>query len=277
MPAGEILFGKKGVCEMRRVTSFICRAVSFLAACLFCGSPLIFAQDNPIPQQVQDWQKAAETFQKAGNSAGAQAEYEKIAQLYPNTPYGLDACARIGSLHVAQKQFENLQPVIIQLCTNFRDQPGAFRVLSDLVKDCMHAKAYPEALSLCSEADSQFSSHPRRALITGWRGMVYAHQGNVAEAEQAVQLLIEQDRIASDFLDAIKDIGWGYFCAGRLDEAMGIYRQGLRRHPDHKGSVFLQYNLVRTCLRKGDPEAADREMETLLTQHRHRQIGRAHV
>jgi tetratricopeptide (TPR) repeat protein len=100
--------------------------------------------------------------------------------------------------------------------------------------------------------------------------MVHAHQDNVAEVEQLVKILIKQESIASDFLDAMKDIGWGYFCAGRLDEAVAIYRQGITRHPDHSAAVYLQYHVVQACLKKSDPKAADREMEMLLTQYGHR-------
>jgi tetratricopeptide (TPR) repeat protein len=238
---------------------------------LFCATVHSLAEENMIPQQVQDWQVAAAGLEKSGDVRGALAEYEKIIQAYPNTPYGLDACAKAAGLFVKQKQFENLRPVVVQICTDFRDQAGVFRVLSKLVEDCMYAKAYPSAESLCAEALTQLASKPRVILATGWLGMVYAHQGNFNGAALMRDALPQKtDVVASDFLDAMSSIGWGYYCADRWDEALTTYRQALARDPDHTGAVHLQYRVVQTRIAQGNADAADREMETLLTQYVHR-------
>lgn len=149
----------------------------------------VFAADA-VSQQAQNCQAAAADFEKSGDIAGAQAEYQKIIQASPHTPHGLEACAQSGRLYVNHRQYAALRPVVEQICANFQDQPGIFRVLSDLTKDCMYAKAYPEALSVCTEAQSRLSSHPRATLVTGWLGMVYAHQGNFDGAAQMRQALL---------------------------------------------------------------------------------------
>ncbi|HET60052.1 MAG TPA: tetratricopeptide repeat protein [Chloroflexi bacterium] len=236
---------------------------------LLCLSASLYAQP-PVPQQVKDWQQAATQLYQAGDLTGARAEYEKIIQAYPDKPYAFDAYAQVARLYVEEKQFEQIAPLVAQLCPIFYEHRGIFRLLSDLVKDSMYANAYPQAIAICDEVKRQLSTHPRQTLLIGLEGMVYAHQGNFEKAEQQIQILHEQESIASDFLDAMKDIGWGYFCAGRLAAAAEIYRRGLRRYPDHPNAVYLQYHIVQAFLRKGDLYTADKEMEALLTQYAHR-------
>lgn len=229
------------------------------------------AEESVIPQQVIDWQVAATTYEKSGDLYEAQAEYEKIIQSYPHTSYGFDACVKSGGLYIKQKQFTNIQPLVIQICTNFQEQPGIFKALSNLTKDCMYAGAYPEAIAICTDAQTHLSLHPRSTLITGWLGMVYAHQGNFEGAAQMRQALLKkEDCIASDFLDAMCDIGWGYQCRGRFNRAVETFQLGLERYSDHPNAVYLQYQIAKTYIAKDDPNTADMEIKTLLTQYAHR-------
>lgn len=63
------------------------------------------------------------------------------------------------------------------------------------------------------------------------------------------------------------DIGWGYYCSGQWDAALKTYQEGLDRHPDHKNAVYLQYQKIKTYLAQKDIDAAEREMEILVTRY----------
>ena len=261
---------------MNRTPYLISSNVSiFLLLCIclltFIPSMTVAAVPEAISLQVTDLQDAAEQLVEEGNYSAAIEKYQQIIQSYPNTSYGFDACTKSANLYIEQKQYENLQPVVVQICTNFKDQPWVFGTFSDLVTDCMYAKAYSAAESICTEVQTQLPSHPRVTLAIGWRGMVYAHQGNFDGADQMRQTLLQKkDCIASDFLGGMDKIGWGYYCAGEWDEALKTYRLALERDSTHPSAVHLQYQIVKTYLTQGDFTTVDTEMEALLTKYAHR-------
>jgi len=245
------------------------RNLSFLVV-FFIGMQIGFAAED-VPQQVQDWQAAAAAYEASGNFSDVHAEYDKIIQAYPNTWYGLDACGKSAQLYIKQKQFESIEPIVEQMCTAFSDQRGIFGACFDLIEKCMYASAYPEAEAICAQVQTHLSANPRSTLVIGWRGMLYAAQSNLEGAEQMRQALLQkEDCIASDFLDGMAHIGWGYYCSGKWDEALTTYRLALERDSTHPNAVHLQYQIVKTCITQADIEAADREIQTLLEKHGHR-------
>ena len=229
------------------------------------------SEKSSMPPEIAALFQSAEEHEKSGNLVVAREVYGKIIGSCLQSPYGLEACKKAAKLALKENRFADVVPLSVQICTHFQEQPGVFGVLSGLVKDSMYARAYPEAIAVCEEVQNRLGSHPRSTLIVGWLGMIHAHQGdwgNAAKMEK--NLLQKQNVIASDFIDALCDIGWGYYCAGRYHQALQIYRQGLERYPEHPGAVFLQYHIVKTNLAKGDMEEADQELDTLLSRYRHR-------
>lgn len=248
---------------MRSISSS--KSLFFAILCL-CAS-IDFAVDT-VPQQVQDWQTAADALEKAGDFEGAHIEYEKIMKAYPDTSYGLDASSHNTGLYIKQKQLGSLTPAVEQICASYNDHPDIVHVVCGLAKECMYTQAGLEAIEICTKAKMQLASHPKVMLLNGSLGMIYASLGDVESAEQMKSSLLEQkDSDPSDFLRAIGDVGWGYYCAGELDRALQTYRQGLEKNSTHDGAVHLQYQIIKTQVTKEDFAAADTEMEVLLEKY----------
>jgi tetratricopeptide (TPR) repeat protein len=237
------------------------------AISLFIISIPLYAAESAIPQQVLSWQNAAQDNLSQKNYSEAIKQYRQITSSLPGTVYAYNAWGQIAKLSVQTNQFAQVQLAVTELCTTYRDQPGMYRKVFDLVIDYTHSQHYTEAFSIANEVQNQLTPQSRVILVTGWLGMIYAHQGNTQQAEQITETVLKSEGSATDFLDAMGNIGWGYFCNGRWDDAIKTYRQGIKRFPAHKSSATLQYHIVQAVLKKGDIVSAKTEMVTLLNQY----------
>ena len=85
---------------MRSVNTFIHRAVSAFLSCLFLCSAFVFAEGGSVPQQVQDWQKAAAELVESENLTGAAAEYQKIIAAFPASGHALNAQTAVALMYI---------------------------------------------------------------------------------------------------------------------------------------------------------------------------------
>lgn len=250
--------------------------LTFVVSFSYLSNILYAADSSAINEvelkQIQDWQKIATELEKNGDFTEAHTTYEKIIQAYSKTSYGLDACTKDARLYVKQNYFDNLIPSVEQICTDYKEQQYAAHAVSDIARDCMFSKFYSKAIEICQKGIEQLYEHPRKLLLYGTLGMIYATEGDIENAEQIKQLILHQEEcIASDFLKAIGDIGWGYYCSGELDRAIATYRQGLELNSTHIGAIHLQYQIVRAYVTRGDLVSADREMDVLLAEYSQRE------
>ncbi len=120
--------------------------------------------------------------------------------------------------------------------------PKEKEAYSSLVTIYLQKKMYPEAIA---EAGKALDLDPEWVVILNSLGYLYSATGDLVKAEEYLKKAVSVAPGDANPLDSLAEF---YFRAGRLDEAVALYREAVRIKPDFGSEDIIAY----ICAVKGD-------------------------
>jgi tetratricopeptide (TPR) repeat protein len=159
------------------------------AICLFfVFNSLLTAQEQPvIPQQVLDWQKAAQDFAAQNNTAQAVEYCKKIIQSNPDTAYALDAQMRIVTMYLQGNQADKATAALTEMKQKYASRPEYAKVMSQTAYEYRKAGFHPRAMELYNDVLSLNPTDDIQLNCKAGIAQVYLGQGDTANALLSVE------------------------------------------------------------------------------------------
>ncbi len=82
------------------------------------------ASPQDVPPEVVALCRSAEQFQNAGLIEQAQADYQRIIESFPNTPFAAEAFSKILVLQIQADRIEEAQKMLPSFWQNYASQPN---------------------------------------------------------------------------------------------------------------------------------------------------------
>ncbi len=96
--------------------------ISILMSGLLCLSASLYAQP-PVPQQVKDWQQAAQEAAEQNHIDQAAAAYAQIIRHYPHSQYALEAHRETAALYIQAGRLDDADVQIQRIRTDYASHP----------------------------------------------------------------------------------------------------------------------------------------------------------
>ncbi len=194
------------------------------------------------PQVSEGYVFNAQALLAKGDTAGAQADLKKAAEMAPRDPAPL---IQMGDLLVAQKQFDE--------ASKFYDRalaldPSASQALAGLVNIDLEHKQPAQALR---RTQDQLGRVPANASLYTLLGQVELRNQDEAKAEEAFQKAVQLDKHDTQ---ALLLLGNTEASRGQFDQAISDYQKGIRDNPRE---VTLLVSLGSLFERRGDWKHAE--------------------
>jgi tetratricopeptide (TPR) repeat protein len=233
-------------------------------ACLLSFVCFLFAQEE-IPQQVLDWRKAAEQFQKSGNLVEAQSEYEKIIRSYPNTVYALDSQANLIILHLQASQPEQAQSALEVLWRDYASLPEFVKRAHEIGWDFVKAADYQTALQIYTDLQTQFPDHERAVWFQRSVVQTYLEQGDMENVKKAIGQMKTNYSDHPDYIPQVHQTAVRLRDKKLFAMAGEIYESLLSRYPDCPDAALLKRMQIQNCLDLGQLKTAVQETDVFFS------------
>lgn len=241
------------------------RIVTVVLCQLFLAS-LLLADEQAIPQQVLDLQKAAAQRQKSGDTAGSIRECETIIQAYPNTKYALQAHQEIAILLIQTKSFDAAQERIDLITSKFIESPDAAESLYHIARHYGWNGLSDKSLELHQYNVATYK--PQQKALWSQVEIIAdsIRRTNWSEAEQDYDFMLSAFNNEPTLTKEIWQISRLYADAGLNDRALELCRVNAEKFPNTEYGAISQGEIVVNCLQRKDLSNAQLEYHKLLSQ-----------
>ena len=172
-------------------------------------------------------------FEQIGNANRAEAEWRDAVRLQPEL---LDAHRALAGVAIHQSDWSFLAQEADQIMALQPADPHGYwlRAMADIGR-----KQYPSADEYIKRSIEKDSNNPSAYLQLGYLQMA---QGQLAEAQRAYQLALDQDPNSTDALDGVVKID---LLQKQPDKAMAAMKAQLARYPDNSGFHGMLGDLLK--------------------------------
>jgi tetratricopeptide (TPR) repeat protein len=249
---------------MRSVNTFIHRAVVGFIFCLFCGSPFLFAEDVKIPQQVQDWQKAAQDAIQQKNHDTARAIYARIIKTYPQTRYAIEAHRETAAVFIQAGRLQEAEAQIQHIKTEFSTHPDVAESLYWVGRHYGWTGQWDTAIQLHEYNVATYPSLEKS--MWSQVEIIYTHirRKDWDRAQAAYENMLTQFSKQPTLPKEIWQISREYANAGQANKALELCRYNAKTFHNTEYGVVSQSELVVDRIRNKDVSAAETEYARML-------------
>jgi tetratricopeptide (TPR) repeat protein len=238
----------------------------FSVFCFFAVSNLLQAEElSVVPQQVLDWQKAAQNSIAQDDTTGAIGYYQKIIQLDSNKSCSVDAQANIVGLYVRTSQPEKAAVALKVLKKEYSSCPEYFQAIETIGSQYQNVGKPAEALALYQQILQQFPNRAEGVRIQSSKIQVCLDMGKEADAESGVDVLFSRYQSCPDFVPLVHRLGWRFSDLQKYAKAVDIYDRLLAADPSHPEAAWIQVSKIHLYLLLG--RDADAEVENLFKKY----------
>jgi TolA-binding protein len=258
---------KGGVCSF-----FVC------AICIFVISVPLSAAEQPIPQQVLDWQKAAQTSVKAKDIPKAISYYEQIEQSFPNTSYALNAKTQIICLEIRTSQDTKVQTDIAILETKYSSHENYLKAIQAIGSQYRKSHKHNMAIALYQKTLGQFPDREQSVFLKQDEVITFLEIKKRSEADSSLDNLMSRYKTSSGYSKAIWTIAKEY-----RDTAMDCSKtrllctQLLEQFGQDTEAYLYQCTIIRTYLKENNLADAGAGIDILLSRYNNSDIPKQAV
>ena len=252
---------------MRSVNTFKPRAVSVFTSCIFLFSAIVFAEDNPIPQQVQDWQKAAQSAVQQKNHNAAVSIYAQIIQAYPQTQYAIEAHRETAALFIQTGRIQDAESRVQLIKTEFSTHPDVADSLYGVARHYERNDLSEQAIRLHRYNSATYSESKKGMWSQGAVVHYFIEHKDFATAQKEYEVMLDRFKDQPTLPQEIHQVAEKYRMTDEIERAFNLHQYNAVHSPvSSMYTMWSQGALVHHYVTQNDFVSAQREYEVMINR-----------
>ena len=221
--------------------------------CLFFVLTPVLAQEQPaIPQQVLDWQTAAQSSVTQNNTALAVEYYRKIQQAYPDTDYAADAQKQVVLTYLQKNHPDNALTSLSEFTQKYSSRPGYIYQMGEIINRMADTNLASQAKEACQSLLERFPDNPDMMGVLQRKARCEVMMKEPRLAEATIQVMRQKYTDHPQYASAMNWAAYEYRRAGFYPQAMELYNYILSLKPTEDIQMRCRAGLALICLEQGD-------------------------
>ncbi len=259
---------------MRLVTSINRGIVIFVMGCLLGACALTMAQEDAVPQDVQDWAAAAK-------EAGQQKDYDaavqflsKIIDAYPQTKHAMQAQSEIAVAHIESGNKE-MAKAALEMMWSYQGQPEAVPLMKRIARRYSRRGYSQEAIALNQRLLEAIPDQAAAPAILRNSILDSLGIGNTVDAAAGIEELLTVHGDHERTPGLAMSIAWKYRELKKPSEAIALYTRLLEEYPGTDFAKQAQHAITVTYIQSGNKEMAVTALERMWIYQDHENFARS--
>ncbi|MGI6123439.1 MAG: hypothetical protein ACOYIG_04495, partial [Acetivibrionales bacterium] len=230
----------------------------------------VTAQDETIPQQVQDWQKAAQEALQQKNYEAAHGLYTNIITAYPGTEYAMDAQHHRVILFLQQDRKEQADAAVENMWS-YGGHAGIVSLLVRIKGEYWRKGFQKESQALCHRIMDAYPSNPDTAIVHRDAIDGYIAMKDLAQANTLLEAFWQRYGNREDVVNLLENVKTEYWLRGYRNESQALCERIMAAYPDNLDTAAIHRDAIAGYVAMKDITRANALLETFWQRYGNRE------